>query len=124
MEWIGPIGGIVGILTGAYATWRTIRTERRLNLLGEKWRVVHFQNDAWMITNRMTSTARDVELEMPNHWTRPRIAGDLTEMRPGAFVKVTSTKAGQSNSEIMTISWRGRTRRRRSLLVALPPRQK
>jgi hypothetical protein len=121
MTWWEAVGWIVAVGSGGYGAWRSWRTDRALKLLGEKWRVDHFENMAWIITNRQTMTARDVVIHLPTGWRQFGLEGSPAAVGPDEFLKLKAFRSMGATTEIIEIEWRTRGSRVRKMRVPLPP---
>ncbi len=117
------VTGIGGLLTGAYGAWRSWRTDRALQLLGERWRVTHFQRSARLLENRMPQAALDVTLRFADGTSLSGVEGDLTRIEPGQMVKLVVFRS-LGGGDLFEIEWRrrqgGRVYRSRLALAPEP----
>ncbi len=125
MEWFESAAwavGLLGGLAGLWGAWRAWRTERKVRLIAERWEARHFQNAAWIVTNRRAWTAVDVKIDLPKGSSLTKVEGDLAKVQPGDEIKIVVSRSSRSASEIATVTWRGHLKRwRQSQRVILPP---
>ena len=127
MEWWGWVAWAFAMATGGYGAWRSWRTDRAAKLLGKTWEIAHFQNAAWILTNKNVKTATKVELEVPTGWFIVRITGSLDVVPPTGWVKLLLDRRMVAADETLVVTWTssrwGRPKRLTQRL-AIPPQSK
>lgn len=119
------VTGGAGVVFGAYGAWRSWRTDRAIRLLGERWRVTHFQRNARLLENRMPKAALDVVLRFPDGTSLSGLEGNLSRIEPGYPVKIVVFRSF-GGGDLFDIEWkthrRGRVHHARlALALALAP---
>jgi hypothetical protein len=128
VEWWVPCTAVIGAATGIYGSvraWRTAHEDRRRRV---EWNLEHFQNDAWVLTSRLSYRALDVELVPPTGGgfdRAPRSPLTLGSNEGDTFQPTRRyTFAPGEAGSVWTVRWRrfpwGRLRERALLLP--PPK--
>jgi hypothetical protein len=101
---------------------QAIETEQRASSPGVAWKLEHFQNDSYLLSNAGRAPAYEVRVETGN-----LLGGDVPEqleMRPDDAVKLLAIAAMSTMDDTVKVTWADRpgATERRSWSRPLPPR--